>query len=152
MTLSVCSQAVAIKLHPLYVMLPCTICASLAFMLPVATPPNAIAFSYGNLKVMDMVRPMTLHPSPLTPLHTVLCVESEILSWIQTELFCFTVSVWASLHCKKHFVTIADIKIVLFCKYSKCDSLIESLKPEVKRSNSLWIQASRIHGCESFRL
>ncbi|XP_070982659.1 solute carrier family 13 member 2-like [Oncorhynchus clarkii lewisi] len=50
------SMAVAIKLHPLYVMLPCTICASLAFMLPVATPPNAIAFSYGNLKVMDMAK------------------------------------------------------------------------------------------------
>uniref|UniRef100_A0A673ZYK6 Solute carrier family 13 member 2 n=1 Tax=Salmo trutta TaxID=8032 RepID=A0A673ZYK6_SALTR len=50
------SMAVAIKLHPLYVMLPCTICASLAFMLPVATAPNAIAFSYGNLKVMDMAK------------------------------------------------------------------------------------------------
>ncbi|XP_029485790.2 solute carrier family 13 member 2-like [Oncorhynchus nerka] len=50
------SMATAIKLHPLYVMLPCTICASLAFMLPVATPPNAIVFSYGNLKVMDMVK------------------------------------------------------------------------------------------------
>ncbi|KAL0961628.1 hypothetical protein UPYG_G00353830 [Umbra pygmaea] len=50
------SMATAIKLHPLYIMLPCTICASLAFMLPVATPPNAIAFSYGNLKVMDMVK------------------------------------------------------------------------------------------------
>nr|XP_020473685.1 solute carrier family 13 member 2 [Monopterus albus] len=49
------SMATAIKLHPLYVMLPCTISASLAFMLPVATPPNAIAFSHGNLKVMDMV-------------------------------------------------------------------------------------------------
>ncbi|KAJ8257089.1 hypothetical protein COCON_G00192410 [Conger conger] len=50
------SMATAIELHPLYVMLPCTICASLAFMLPVATPPNAIAFSYGNLKVMDMAK------------------------------------------------------------------------------------------------
>lgn len=50
-----CSQATTIGLHPLYVMLPCTISASLAFMLPVATPPNAIAFSYGNLKVLDMV-------------------------------------------------------------------------------------------------
>ncbi|XP_056139198.1 solute carrier family 13 member 2-like [Lampris incognitus] len=50
------SMATAIKLHPLYVMLPCTICASLAFMLPVATPPNAIAFSYGTLKVIDMAK------------------------------------------------------------------------------------------------
>ncbi|XP_074467104.1 solute carrier family 13 member 2-like [Sebastes fasciatus] len=50
------SMAVAIKIHPLYVMIPCTIAASLAFMLPVATPPNAIAFSFGKLKVMDMVK------------------------------------------------------------------------------------------------
>uniref|UniRef100_A0A8C4Y417 Solute carrier family 13 member 2 n=1 Tax=Gopherus evgoodei TaxID=1825980 RepID=A0A8C4Y417_9SAUR len=47
--------AQTICLNPLYVMLPCTLSASLAFMLPVATPPNAIAFSYGQLKVIDMV-------------------------------------------------------------------------------------------------
>ncbi|KAK9536476.1 hypothetical protein VZT92_006252 [Zoarces viviparus] len=50
------SMAIAIKIHPLYVMIPCTIAASLAFMLPVATPPNAIAFAFGKLKVMDMVK------------------------------------------------------------------------------------------------
>ncbi|XP_063813466.1 solute carrier family 13 member 2-like [Pseudophryne corroboree] len=50
------SMAKAIQRNPLYIMLPCTLSASFAFMLPVATPPNAIAFSYGQLKVVDMAK------------------------------------------------------------------------------------------------
>ena len=42
--------------HPTYFMLPAAVATSFAFMLPVATPPNTIAFSYGYLKVTDMVR------------------------------------------------------------------------------------------------
>jgi len=49
-------QAIVLKLHPLYLMFPSGIAASLAFMLPAATPPNAVAFSYGGIKVKDMVR------------------------------------------------------------------------------------------------
>ncbi|XP_039110444.1 solute carrier family 13 member 5 isoform X1 [Hyaena hyaena] len=50
------SMSRSIGLNPLYVMLPCTLSSSFAFMLPVATPPNAIVFSYGHLKVSDMVK------------------------------------------------------------------------------------------------
>ncbi|XP_036982629.2 Na(+)/citrate cotransporter [Artibeus jamaicensis] len=50
------SMSRSISLNPLYVMLPCTLSASFAFMLPVATPPNAIVFAYGHLKVSDMMK------------------------------------------------------------------------------------------------
>nr|XP_009860115.1 solute carrier family 13 member 5-like isoform X2 [Ciona intestinalis] len=48
--------AQSLEVHPLYLMLPPVLAASLAFMLPVATPPNALAFSYGHLKVMDLIK------------------------------------------------------------------------------------------------
>ena len=48
--------ATTIKINPLLLMIPATIAASLAFMLPVATPPNAIIFGTNRLKVKDMVK------------------------------------------------------------------------------------------------
>ena len=48
-------KAVSLRLHPLYLMIPVTVASSFAFMLPIATPPNAIAFSYKYIKVFDMV-------------------------------------------------------------------------------------------------
>ncbi|MBI4558115.1 MAG: SLC13 family permease [Candidatus Hydrogenedentes bacterium] len=48
--------AIQVQVHPLALMIPATISASCAFMLPVATPPNAIAFSSGHLTIPQMAR------------------------------------------------------------------------------------------------
>ena len=48
--------AVSIKVNPLLLMIPATLAASLAFMLPVATPPNAIVFGTNKLKIAEMMR------------------------------------------------------------------------------------------------
>nr|XP_057908241.1 solute carrier family 13 member 3 [Doryrhamphus excisus] len=45
-----------VSVNPLYFMIPATIGCSYAFMLPVSTPPNSIAFSSGHLMVKDMVK------------------------------------------------------------------------------------------------
>jgi sodium-dependent dicarboxylate transporter 2/3/5 len=39
---------------PIKLMVPATISASLAFMLPISTPPNAIVFSTGKIKITEM--------------------------------------------------------------------------------------------------
>ncbi|XP_056017083.1 Na(+)/citrate cotransporter-like isoform X2 [Ostrea edulis] len=46
--------ALTLGVNPLYFMFPTAIATSFAFMLPVATPPNAVVFSYGYVKVSDM--------------------------------------------------------------------------------------------------
>ena len=48
--------AVILGVHPYILMVGATIAASCAFMLPVATPPNAVVFGSGYLKMSDMVR------------------------------------------------------------------------------------------------
>ncbi|AJD89839.1 anion transporter [Jeotgalibacillus malaysiensis] len=48
--------SVAVDVHPFAVMVPAAVAASCAFMLPVATPPNAVVFGSGYLKMIDMVR------------------------------------------------------------------------------------------------
>ena len=48
--------AVGIGINPLMLMIPATLSASCAFMLPVATPPNAIVFGTGEVTMGQLVR------------------------------------------------------------------------------------------------
>lgn len=52
----VSSLADAANLHPLMLGIPMTLAASCASMLPMGTPPNAIAFSSGYIKLHQMTR------------------------------------------------------------------------------------------------
>jgi sodium-dependent dicarboxylate transporter 2/3/5 len=45
-----------LDLHPFVLMIIATLSASCAFMLPVATPPNAVVFSSGYIRIRDMAR------------------------------------------------------------------------------------------------
>lgn len=49
-------MALVIDTHPFILMVAATVAASCAFMLPVATPPNAVVFGSGYLRIPDMVR------------------------------------------------------------------------------------------------
>lgn len=50
------SAAVAMGIHPFATIVSSCLAASFAFMLPVATPPNAVVFGSGAIKISDMVK------------------------------------------------------------------------------------------------
>jgi len=49
-------MAEVINVHPFVLMVAATVAASCAFMLPVATPPNAVVFGSGYLRIPDMMK------------------------------------------------------------------------------------------------
>lgn len=48
--------AIALGVHPFALMVAAGVAASCAFMLPVATPPNAVVFGSGYLRIPDMAK------------------------------------------------------------------------------------------------
>ncbi|WP_455385233.1 SLC13 family permease [Acidihalobacter prosperus] len=48
--------AVGLGQNPMVLAVPAALAASMAFMMPVATPPNAIVFSYEGLHIADMMK------------------------------------------------------------------------------------------------
>jgi sodium-dependent dicarboxylate transporter 2/3/5 len=48
--------AIGMEMDPRMLAIPATVAASMAFMMPVATPPNAIVFTYEKMRLFDMVK------------------------------------------------------------------------------------------------
>ncbi|XP_027887344.1 solute carrier family 13 member 5a [Xiphophorus couchianus] len=86
------SMSQSISLNPLYVMIPCTLSASFAFMLPVATPPNAIVFSSGFLKVSDMAK-----TGVVMNIIGIGCITLAINSWGRVLFSLDSYPLWANI-------------------------------------------------------
>lgn len=71
------SAAAAASLHPLLLALPATLAVSNAFMLPAGTPPNAIIFATGRVRMGQMAR-----AGIVLDVLTVLLVTLFTLLWI----------------------------------------------------------------------
>ncbi|MCA8999195.1 MAG: anion permease, partial [Planctomycetaceae bacterium] len=50
------AMAISLEIDPRLLMIPATVSASCAFMLPIATPPNAIVFGTGRVPMNAMMR------------------------------------------------------------------------------------------------
>lgn len=73
--------AVQAGLHPMLVALPAVAAVSYAFMLPVGTPPNAIAYATGRIPMRDMIR-----AGALLDLAAVVLISIAVVSWIAPRL------------------------------------------------------------------
>lgn len=50
------ATAISLNVDPRIIMIPAAISASCAFTMPIATPPNAIVFASGKIKISDMLK------------------------------------------------------------------------------------------------
>ncbi|XP_022237546.1 solute carrier family 13 member 5-like isoform X4 [Limulus polyphemus] len=85
--------SLALKVHPLYLMLPVTISCSFAFMLPVATAPNTMVFEIARMKTLDMVKPGFF----LNIL--CICIQTMMIHTLGDALFHFnTIPYWMNVN------------------------------------------------------
>jgi sodium-dependent dicarboxylate transporter 2/3/5 len=80
------SVGIAMQINPLLLMIPATISASCAFMMPVATPPNAIIFGSGRIRIGEMAR-----AGIVINLIGVLVI-SLIFYWVGTSIFSININ------------------------------------------------------------
>ncbi|XP_075427416.1 Na(+)/dicarboxylate cotransporter 3 isoform X2 [Ascaphus truei] len=85
--------AIRLKVNPLYLMIPGTVGCSYAFMLPVSTPPNSIAFSTGHLMVKDMAK-----TGLLMNLMGVLLLSLAMNTWASSIFQLSTFPDWVEFH------------------------------------------------------
>ncbi|XP_075757359.1 Na(+)/dicarboxylate cotransporter 3 isoform X2 [Pelodiscus sinensis] len=106
--------AIRLKVNPLYLMIPGTIGCSYAFMLPVSTPPNSIAFSSGHLLVKDMAR-----TGLLMNLMGVLLLSLAMNTWAKSIFQLSTFPAWANIHAENITSLLPDVKNVTFSSLNK---------------------------------
>lgn len=75
------SSAVAAGIHPMLVALPAVLSVSYGFALPVGTPPNAIVFATGRIRMRQMVR-----AGLLLDVIAILLVTAFVLLWVGPRL------------------------------------------------------------------
>ncbi|KAJ7332002.1 hypothetical protein JRQ81_014182 [Phrynocephalus forsythii] len=97
--------AIRLKVNPLYLMIPGTIGCSFAFMLPVSTPPNSIAFASGHLMVKDMAR-----TGLLMNLMGVLLLSLAINTWGMSIFQMGTFPAWANIHAENATALLIDVQ------------------------------------------
>ncbi|MAM58892.1 MAG: anion transporter [Salinicola sp.] len=74
--------AVSLGVDPLLITVPAAIAASCAFMMPVATPPNAIVFATGRMSIQSMIRAGFFLNIAGTVVVTLICLGLIELFWL----------------------------------------------------------------------
>ncbi|KYO42139.1 Na(+)/dicarboxylate cotransporter 3 isoform X1 [Alligator mississippiensis] len=106
--------AIRLKVNPLYLMIPGTVGSSYAFMLPVSTPPNSIAFSSGHLLVKDMAR-----TGLLMNLMGVLLLSLAMNTWAKSIFQLGDFPAWANIHAENVTVLLTVVENVTLSSLSK---------------------------------